>query len=169
MPPLLLFPSTMIAISVNSTIIDPIISTMPPPLLAEAFSNGQIIALVAIVSGVILTAIIIVAGLKFAQRRHELWHETVRLALEKGQPLPPSPDEPTEQDRHEEERNDFRSGLILVAIGAGLGVFLTTIGAPQVRYVGAIPGFIGVALLLLSALNASSRRKDSENERPPQS
>lgn len=143
-----------------------------PPLLAEAFSNGQIIAIVAIISGVLLIAVIIVSGLKFAQRRHELWHETVRVALEKGQPIPPNPDEPTQHDRIEENRNDIRSGLILIAIGVSLALFFVSIGAPQVRYVGAIPGFIGVALLihpLYNTLFGSKPKNRPPAERPPQS
>jgi|GEM_PF-1464125 len=140
---------------------------MPPVLFAEAFSNGQIIALVAIVCGISLTGVIIVAGLRFVQRRHELWHETARIALEKGQPMPENPDEPGQRDPLESERNDIRSGLILVGVAAGLWIFFSTLDAPQVRYVGAIPGFIGIALLAYGLISAQIKRSSNASGEKP--
>lgn len=40
----------------------------------------------------LLTIVIIVGGLILAYHRQRQWHETARLALEKGQPLPAAQD-----------------------------------------------------------------------------
>ena len=58
-------------------------------LLIAEISGAQWIAIAAILGGLTFTILLIVFGLKFVQRRQELWHETARVALEKGQPLPP--------------------------------------------------------------------------------
>jgi hypothetical protein len=115
----------------------------------------------------LLTAAIIHLGLKFVQRREELWHETARVALEKGQPVPgPHPEAERSQSADEERRNDFRAGLILIGVGAGLYLFFDALGTYPLRFVGAIPGFIGVALLLHAWL---TRRSTPPTGQPPQS
>ncbi len=54
--------------------------------------------------------------------------------------------------------NDIRYGLVLIALGAGLYLFLGTFVAHNLGYVGAIPGFIGLALLLYGLLSAVFKR-----------
>lgn len=135
---------------------------MPTLLLAE-INSLHLIPITAIAGGLALTAIIIVFGLKYLQRRQELWHETARIALEKGQPLPPLPAD-MRQEKHPDHNSDFRTGLIMVATGAGLYLFFVTF-LPSLRFLATIPGFIGAALLLYAGLNALFVRKD----RPPQS
>jgi hypothetical protein len=136
---------------------------MPTPLLAE-ISGAQWIAIAAIVGGLSFSILLIIFGLKFVQRRQELWHETARVALEKGQPLPPLPAD-MRHEKHPEQNNDFRTGLILIATGAGLYLFFVTF-LPPLRFVAAIPGFIGVAMLLYAILNALLGRKDKPADRP---
>jgi amino acid transporter len=139
---------------------------MPTPLLAE-ISGAQWIAISAILGGLTFTILLIIFGLKYVQRRQELWHETARAALEKGQPLPPLPAD-MRNEKHPEQNNDFRAGLIMVATGAGLYIFLATF-IPPLRFVATIPGFIGVAMLLYATLNALLGRKSpSASDRPPQ-
>ena len=94
-------------------------------------------------------------------------HETLRIAYEKGQPVPPEliaalQSNVTQRQMATPER-DFRNAVILIAIGLGLcglgyGLWyglmsVSEIGAyvsgGSVAGVGAIPGFIGVAYLLL--------------------
>lgn len=124
----------------------------PALLAAESLNTGALIAIVAIVCGITLTAIIIVFGLKYSMRRQELWHETARIALEKGQPLPPNMEDEHVRSESKRNKSDFREGLILVAVGAGLYLFLGSFVAHNLGYVGFIPGFIGVALLLHGTL-----------------
>lgn len=139
---------------------------MPSPLFAEIL-GAHWVAIAAILGGLTFTILLIIFGLKFVQRRQELWHETARVALEKGQPLPPLPAD-MRHEKHPEQNNDFRAGLIMVATGAGLYLFLATFLHP-LRFVAAIPGFIGVAMLFYAILNALLGRKDKPADRPPHS
>jgi hypothetical protein len=141
--------------------------SMPLLPLAE-ISGAHLIAITAIISGILLTAVIIIFGLKYAQRRQELWHETARVALEKGQPLPPLPRD-MQQGKNPEDDNDIRTGLIMIAIGAGLYFFFLSFFGGWMKYLGAIPGFIGVALLLYGLFSALFGRRNPPAGRPPQS
>lgn len=108
-------------------------------------------------------------------RRQRLWHETARLALEKGQPLP-APERSDEELKYQAPppgvdpvawehsrrallaRNDIRRGIILIGVGIGLSLFMSSVNAAQARYVGAIPACIGLAMLINGFLNRDSRR-----------
>jgi hypothetical protein len=121
------------------------------------------VAIVAIVGSFLMGPVVVFIVFQSIQRRHQLWHETARVALEKGQPLPPMPADvapppPTET----KPSNDIRTGLILIATGAGLFIFLNTLVGRGLGLVGAIPGFIGLALLLFGILNTALKRN-----RPP--
>lgn len=142
---------------------------LTPPFLADifGFSIGQLTGLLIPIAGIVLAGVITVCGMYFHNRRREMWHETARIALEKGQPLPPLGPEQSEADEKPKDRDanhDVRGGLVLIAVGAGLWMMFTGI-APGLRYIGAIPGFIGVALLLYALLAAMFRRKPTQ---PPQ-
>jgi hypothetical protein len=50
--------------------------------------------------------------------------------------------------------------LVLIGVGAGIYLFFTSVGAAEARFLGAIPGFIGVALLLNALFIALLPRKD---------
>jgi small-conductance mechanosensitive channel len=151
----------------NSTLL----TAMFPHLLAD-FSSIPWVALVAIIGSFLIGPIVIFVVFRFAHRRHELWHETARVALEKGQPLPPLPDDMQPKQPPPacaEKANDLRSGLVLIAVGAGLYLFLGSLAGRSLGLVGAIPGFIGVALLLNALLSATFRRKDTPpTTLPPQ-
>lgn len=145
---------------------------MHHPLLAFGFGSPEFVLLIVGLS-MIFPAIIVAIALFFKGRERQMWHETARLALEKGQPLPPLP--PKRQDglsriREHRQKNDIRAGLILIAVGSGLYCFFATAGGHGVAAVGAIPGFIGVALLFFGVCNALFAKKPSApEERPPQS
>jgi len=78
----------------------------------------------------------------FRLKHHQLWTETARLALEKGQPLPKF----GFNGRRWGAWWDFRRGLVLIAIGAALYYILPS----QSQAWAALPGFIGIACLILS-------------------
>ena len=82
-------------------------------------------------------------------KRARLLHETLRLMIEKGQPIPPellqSP------DGLRRPRNDLRNGLVFISIGLGLGVVLLTEQTHDWP-MALIPLLIGVALLLTRKL-----------------
>ena len=87
--------SNLLALPLSSFILAPDSLAMLSPFLAFDF-NPQSIPVVAIIGGLSLAAIIIVSGLFFQHRKRLMWHETARIALEKGQPLPPVP--PTDEE-----------------------------------------------------------------------
>jgi hypothetical protein len=140
-----------------------------PSIFAGIFgidmSAGQLSAIVIPVAAIILAGVCAVSGMYFHNRRRELWHETARIALEKGQPLPPLDPEQTaevqEVRKARDANHDVRGGMVLIAVGAGLWLMLGAI-SPNARYIGAIPGFIGVALLLYAVL--FGRKPDNSSD-----
>lgn len=115
-------------------------------------------------------AAVIIGPRYLRSRDRDKLHETLRIAYEKGQPVPPElidalVNEPKPQQREflATPDRDFRRGLVLVFIGIGfaaaayalylgISVFSETgawITGECIAAVGAIPGFIGVAYLLL--------------------
>lgn len=140
--------------------------TSPPIMIASLnpfFSalDGTWIAVIAIAGGILVAVVAIVGGLITANRRQAMWHDTARIALEKGQPVPKTPDDEDEEESEKRgDGSDIRSGLILIAVGGGLYLFMSNLAGAKIGYVGAIPGFIGVALLLFGLLSQTFKRKD---------
>ena len=125
------------------------------------------------IAGMILGGVMGIAAMYFKHQQSRWRHEMVRLALEKGQPIPDFANERElrrPKSRGDLGRHDLRGGLVLLGVGAGLYLFFVTVGAPEARFIGAIPGFIGVALLLHVLLMAMLPKKDSApDDRPPSS
>lgn len=103
----------------------------------------------------------------FQWQRHKLWHETARLALEKGQPMPPTSPDPDVARHYWRGRRrglfDFRRGVILLALGAGLYFC----GADKVHSYALIPVFIGAAFVVMGivshfASDKMSRERDND-------
>jgi hypothetical protein len=113
---------------------------------------GIIVGIIAVLAAIP----IVIAGLYFRHQQQKLWHETARVALEKGQPLPPQAAEDDQRRSGPDVANDFRAGLVLIGLGAGLYFFLG-------RGIAAIVGFIGIALLIYATFAALFHRKN-----PPQ-
>jgi hypothetical protein len=65
------------------------------------------------------TAIIVVVSMYARHRARQMRHETIRLALEKGQPLPPEA-----LGSLGSPQQDLTRGVRLVALGIGLSAFL---------------------------------------------
>lgn len=149
-------------------------TTLATLTLAGLFgiNPGEFITLFIPLAGIALAGVITVSSLYFQHKRRELWHETARIALEKGQPLPAIPGD--DADKHgplgtrgdrPRERGDLRPGLILIGVGVGLFLFFQGIHGP-LAYVAAIPGFIGVALLLNGLIELFTRPKTPPSDTP---
>lgn len=137
-------------------------------LLPLAFiDNGMELGVVMGLSGMGLGLVFGGLAMYFQHRRRTLWHETARIALEKGQPIPePSPDrdeweagmpgtpDAAERSRQNRVRGMVLGGLINIAVGFGMFIgFRHMPGLPaQAAYFGAIPAFVGAALLLGAVL-----------------
>jgi hypothetical protein len=130
-----------------------------PTLLALA---GHEIGLIFGLAGIAVGVAIVIAAMYFHHQRRVLWHETARIALEKGQPLPPNfGQDDTSCRSHATPADDIRGGLISIAVGAGLYLFFVGFGMGPLRFVGAIPAFVGIAMLLFGITAALRQKKNN--------
>lgn len=139
--------------------------------ILNSISDTQFALLIPIV-GLLVGAVIVVAVIIAHTRNRQMWHDTARLALEKGRPLPPMPEdhEPRRLRNQGSASDDIRAGLICIAVGAALYLFLGSFVGGGLGYVGAIPAFVGIALLLFGVIRALTERKSPSNDdRPRQS
>ena len=111
-----------------------------------------------------MIAAIVIAPRYLRSREREKLQETLRLAIEKGQPIPPEivaaiasdARPPPSPDR------DLRRGIIWLAVAAGLaalgGAMWVHHGEATFALLGAaaFPGFIGLAFIVIALI---SRRK----------
>jgi hypothetical protein len=133
---------------------------------AAGYHIGILIPIIALAIG----PIIVFTALYFKNQSRRLWHETARVALEKGQPVPPDPEERVRShcDSPRPPLRDVRSALILIAVSVGLYLGLQD-KKPEALIGSYITGGIGVALLINASLTAIFRPKSSDqNTRPPQ-
>jgi uncharacterized membrane protein len=98
---------------------------------------------------VLLVAII----LYYKHRKHRMTHDTIVRLAEKGLAVPPELLEPP--PRVKGYSAGLRGGLVLLALGIALAIFLWEIHGPW--SIGLIPGLMGVALLI--AWKIESRAK----------
>jgi hypothetical protein len=119
----------------------------------------SITGVVAVVLALVMPIFIIGIIFFFIFRSNTEKQKTLRMAIEKSDTLPPEFLESlkTLQKKPKTPANDLRAGLILMAIGAGLVVLdgaghSWTFGT--LSGVAAIPGFIGVALLILGIVGS---------------
>jgi hypothetical protein len=112
---------------------------------------------ITIVSIVFMTSAIIVATVfLFIHKARELRHATIRLALEKGQPLPPDLLDGGRQDgRPRSPSSDLNSGVKAFFIGIGLSLFFYFFHQ-RLWPVGLIPMFVGIGHLAAHALTGRS-------------
>ena len=89
----------------------------------------------------------------FANSRNRAMHKTVRMMVEKGQPVPEALLNPPPVVR---QRSDLRRGVILLVIGAGLMVFFGAVNDWEggVWSLGFIPFIIGLGYMLVWKLDA---------------
>ena len=111
-----------------------------------------------------MIAAIVIAPRYFRSIERQKMADTVRAAIEKGQPLPPEMMEAmTMDDRRSSampsSQRDLRTGIIWVGVAVGLAMFGVALGfeEPDATYpmlaISAFPGFIGLAFIVLSLVN----------------
>jgi hypothetical protein len=110
------------------------------------------------ISGMAFALGVIIVGVLEKAQKERLRHETIQRALEKGQQLPP---ELLEGKPLRRARDDRRGGLIAIAVGIGLFVFFGAMRADGIpdglKWLGLIPGLVGVALLINWALERGEK------------
>jgi hypothetical protein len=123
---------------------------------------AMVIPLVGIVFLTIFGAPVLIVGLilYFSFSRQRALHKTVRMMVEKGQPVPEAllaPPPPAQR-----QRSDLRRGVILTMIGVGLMVFLAAANDWEGGSwtLGLIPFLIGAGYLLVWKL-------DTKKDNPP--
>lgn len=105
----------------------------------------------------------------FQWQRQKLWHETARLALEKGQPVPPAGPDPETARYYRRRRRggifDFRRGIVLLALGAGL---YFSRGDKMYSYA-IIPIILGAAFIVMGVIShfASDKTGDRDRDNDP--
>ena len=94
----------------------------------------------------------------FAHRTRQETQNTVRMALERGQPLSPELLDRLGQSPPP-KRNDLRRGVVGICLGIGLGAFGLVLGEPDavrpMLAVGLVPVLLGLAYLVLWRLSGN--------------
>ena len=130
-------------------------SSMNGPVLAFWDGHPPVNNLIVIFAFVV---VLVVIKNIFRMRQSQLWHETARTALEKGQPLPPGAAPASGCGGQH-----WTCGLIWIAVGVGL--YLVNDG--DVRNWAVLPICIGVALLLASLIGALFQPSKSGDRQGP--
>jgi hypothetical protein len=112
---------------------------------------AMVIPLVGIVFLTIFGAPVLIVAviMYFGFSKNRMMHRTIRLMVEKGQPVPPAllaPPAPAQR-----QRSDMRRGVVLVMIGLGLMIFLAAANDWEggAWSIGIIPFLIGAGYLLV--------------------
>jgi hypothetical protein len=120
-----------------------------------------VIPIVAITLFTVFGAPVLIVGLilYFSFSRSRALHRTVRMMVEKGQPVPEALLNPPPAQR---QRSDVRRGVVLTMIGIGVTVFLGAASEWEggAWTLGLIPFLIGVGYLLVWKL-------DTKKDNPP--
>jgi hypothetical protein len=120
-----------------------------------------VIPIVAITMLTVFGAPVLIVGLilYFSFSRSRALHRTVRMMVEKGQPVPAALLNPPPAQR---QRSDLRRGVVLTMIGVGLMVFFAAVNDWEggAWTLGLIPFLIGAGYLLVWKL-------DTKKDNPP--
>jgi hypothetical protein len=127
---------------------------------------GEVIPLVAIVFMTIFGAPVIIVAviMYFTFSRNRMMHKTIRMMVEKGQPVPPAllaPPAPAQR-----QRSDMRRGVVLVMVGLGIMLFFGAVNNWEGGSwaIGVIPFLIGAGYLLVWKMEGGQK---SRPENPP--
>ena len=124
----------------------------------------SVIPIVAVVFMSIFGAPVLIVGLimYFTFSRNRMMHRTIRMMVEKGQPVPAAllaPPAPAVR-----QRSDMRRGVVLVMVGIGLMLFFAAVNNWEGGSwaLGVIPFVVGLGYLLVWKLEGGRK-----NEIPP--
>jgi hypothetical protein len=120
-----------------------------------------VIPLVAIIFMTVFGAPVLIVGviMYFGFSRNRMMHKTIRMMVEKGQPVPPAllaPPAPAQR-----QRSDLRRGVVLGMIGIGLILFFGAVNDWEngAWAIGVVPALIGAGYLLVWKLEGGQKPK----------
>jgi hypothetical protein len=115
------------------------------------------IVLISVLAVFGMPVLIVAVIMYFGFSKTRALHRTVRLMVEKGQPVPEALLNPPSAQR---QRSDMRRGVVLVMVGLGLMIFLAAVNDWEggAWSIGLIPFLIGAGYLLVWKLEG---KKDS--------
>lgn len=122
----------------------------------------SIVPLVAVIAPfAMVVAIVAIVSINKSRNNAEL-QKTLRMSIEKGQPLPPEFVETMSRTvpKAKNPMNDVRAGIILIAVAIGLTIASYVdngFGMRNISGFAAIPGLIGVALLILGIIGLNRK------------
>jgi hypothetical protein len=120
-----------------------------------------VIPLVAIIFMTVFGAPVLIVGviMYFGFSRNRMMHKTIRMMVDKGQPVPAAllaPPAPAQR-----QRSDLRRGVVLGMIGIGLILFFGAVKNWEngAWAIGIIPALIGAGYLLVWKLEGGTKAK----------
>jgi hypothetical protein len=119
----------------------------------------MVVPIVAVVFLTIFGAPVLIVAviMYFGFSKNRMMHRTVRMMVEKGQPVPPAllaPPPPAVR-----QRSDMRRGVVLVMVGVGVMLFFAAVNDWEggAWAIGIIPFLIGVGYLLVWKLEGEKK------------
>jgi hypothetical protein len=124
---------------------------------------GMVVPLVGIIVMTVFGAPVLIVAviMYFGFSKSRMQHRTIRMLVEKGQPVPPellAPPTPAVR-----QRSDMRRGIVLFMVGVGLLIFLGAVNDWEngAWAIGLIPALIGLGYLMVWKLEGGKRRADN--------
>ena len=132
----------------------------------DAATLALMIPIISVIGLFTFLTVMIISVTNHRRLAREKLYEVARVAVDKGQPLPPEviaalSDLPSARRT---SFSDLRTGVILIGAGAGIAFFGFLIGQEErdayypMMGIGSIPLLIGVALVVLSFFNPNKDR-----------
>ena len=113
-------------------------------------TTEAVIAIIGMLVAFGLPLILVGIILYYKHRRLRMMHETIARLAEKGLPVPAQLLDPPRR-----VHSGLRGGMVLVALGIGLAVFMAETNGSW--SIGLIPGLMGVALLIAWAIEVRGK------------
>jgi hypothetical protein len=112
-----------------------------------------------------MPVLIMAVILYFGFSRNRMMHKTVRMMVEKGQPVPAALLSPPPAVR---KRSDMRRGVVLCMIGLGMMIFFAAVneGEGGAWAIGVIPFLIGAGYLFVWKFEARGDEAKADNPPP---
>lgn len=134
--------------------------------LAEFDVSGRVFGLIMALAGMGFGLTMAVMGMRHEAEKRRQRNELIRVALEKGQPVPPAvlgessnDDALSSHDPERSIRNARKSGIIMIFVSVGMVAFFLGMNMGQIAWVAAFPAAVGLAQLVNAQMDAAELRR----------